>query len=82
MVRASLYRDDGALLDGAHLWSILRLDGFGIVPEINAIDAFVVEPQPSMMRMIHTFTGPLLQWEATSDDGALGSAQRIEDWLR
>src|SRR5882672_5486172 len=67
--------------DGAHLGGIFRLDGVGIVPEIDAVDVFIVEPKSGVMRMIDAFAGSLLEWKAASHDGALGGAQRIEDWL-
>ena len=67
--------------DGAHLGRVFRLDGIGIIPEIDAIDIFVVKPEAGVMGMIDAFTGALLEWEAASDDGAFGRPERIEDGL-
>src|SRR5712692_7800563 len=65
--------------DGAHLGRVFRLDGVGIIPEINAIDVFIVEPKARVMRMVNAFAGALLKRKAASDDGSLGSSQRIEN---
>src|SRR6266850_617959 len=65
--------------DGAHLGGIFRLDGVGIVPEIDAVDVFIVEPKSGVMRMIDAFAGALFEGEATSDNGSFGAAQGIEN---
>src|SRR5207245_744928 len=69
----------GAMEDGAHLGGVFRLDGVGIIPEIDAIDIFVVEPKAGVMGMIDAFAGALLKREAASNDGAFGGAERIEN---
>ena len=63
----------------SHLGSVFRFDGVGIVPEIEAIDAFIVEPETGMMGVIDAFAGALLEREAASDGGAFSRAERIED---
>src|SRR5712691_9098904 len=65
--------------NGAHFGRVFRLDGVGIIPEIDAIDVFIVEPKAGVMRMIDAFAGALLERKAASDDGAFGGAQRIEN---
>ena len=65
--------------DGAHLRRVFRLDGVGIIPEVDAVDVFVVEPEAGMMGMIDAFAGALLEREAASDYGAFGGAEWIED---
>src|SRR5882724_12118014 len=65
--------------NGAHLWSVFRFDGVGIVPEIDAVDAFIVEPKAGVVRVIDAFACALLEREAASDDSAFGGAQRIEN---
>src|SRR5260370_39488926 len=63
----------------AHLGRIFGLDGVGIVPEIDAIDVFIVEPKTGVVRMIDALAGALIEREAASDDGAFGGAQWIEN---
>src|SRR5216683_7655056 len=63
----------------AHFGSIFQFDGVGIVPEIDAIDVFIVEPKAGVVRMIDALAGVLLERKAASDDGAVGGAQRIEN---
>jgi hypothetical protein len=65
--------------NGAHLWSIFRFDGVGVIPEIDAVDALIVEPKARVMRMIDALAGTLLERKAASDDGAFGGAQWIEN---
>src|SRR5712672_343719 len=65
--------------NGAHFWSTIRFDGIGIIPEIEAIDVFVVEPEAGVMRMVYTFAGARFEREAASDDGAFGGAERVKD---
>src|ERR1700722_4320199 len=79
LLRATLCRNDGVLKNRTHLWSIFGFDGIGIIPEVESVHVFVVEPQAGVMRMIDAFTGELLQRIAASDDGAFGSAQGVED---
>src|SRR6266850_411708 len=79
LLRTAFRGDDGLVDDGAHLWSIFRFDGVGIVPEIDAVDAFIIEPKAGVMRVIDAFAGALLERKAASDDGALGGTQRIQN---
>ena len=65
--------------DSAHLWSVFGFDGLGIVPEVQAVDIFVVEPQAGVVRVVDAFAGALLKRKAACDDGAFGRAERIED---
>ena len=65
--------------DGAHLGRVFRLDGVGIVPEIDAIYVFIVEPETGVMGMIDAFARALFEREAASDDGAFGGAEGIEN---
>src|SRR5271168_1709706 len=81
LLRAALGSDDRAVNYRSHLGSILGLDGVGIVPEIEAVDVFVVEPKAGVMRMIDAFTGALLQRKTARDDRGVGGAQRIEHRL-
>src|SRR5258708_22202700 len=62
-----------------NIGSIFGLDGVGIVPEIDAIDVFIVEPKAGVVRMIDALAGALLEREAASDDGAVGGAERIKN---
>src|SRR5260370_21409251 len=65
----------------AHFGRIFGFDGVGIVPEIDAIDVFIVEPKAGMMRVIDALARALLEREAASDDGAFGGAQWIGNGL-
>ncbi len=73
--------DDRTMENGAHLGGVFRLDGVGIVPEIDAIYIFVVKPKAGVMGMIDAFAGALVEREAASDDGSFGGTERIEDWF-
>ena len=79
LVGAALCGDDGAMEDGAHLRRVFRLDGVGIVPEIDAIYVFIVEPETGVMGMIYAFARALFEREAASDDGAFGGAEGVEN---
>src|SRR5438270_13484303 len=79
MVGAAFCRDDGTVANGAHFAGILRLDGFGIIPEVEAVDAFVVEPETGVMRMINAFGGARLERKTTRDDRAFGRTEREEN---
>ena len=65
-------RDDGALDNGAHFGDRFGFDGLGIVPEIDAVDTLVVEPEAGVMRVIDAFAGALLKGKAAGDDRACG----------
>src|SRR5260221_7072975 len=82
LIGAALCQRDSAMADYAHLRGIFHLNCFRVVPEIEAADVAIVEPQASVMRMIDTLTRPRLEREPTGDDCALGGAERIEDGLR
>src|SRR2546429_144812 len=79
LIRTAFGRDHGAMENGAHLGGIFRFDGVGIVPEINAIDALIVQPKAGVMGVVDALAGALLERKAASDDGAFGGAQRIEN---
>src|SRR5437667_287879 len=66
-VGAALCGDDRAVANDAHLRGVFGLDGFGIVPEVEAVDITVVEPETDMMRMVHAFAGAGLERIAARD---------------
>src|SRR5580658_8113042 len=74
-------RDDGGMKYGAHLRSVCGFDCVRIIPKIDAVDVFVVEPQPGVMRVIDAFARSLLEGITTSDNGSLGGPQWIENWF-
>jgi len=49
-VGTALGQRNGAMPNVAHLGSVLGLDGFGVVPEIETIDVPVVKPDSDMVR--------------------------------
>ena len=75
---AALGRDDALLVDRAHLGCVFGLDGVGVVPEIEAIDIAVVEPQARMMRMIDTLSRSRRKRIAARNRDAARRDQRIE----
>src|SRR6266404_5634161 len=79
LLRTAFRGDNGAMENGAHLWSVFRFDGVGIVPEIDAVDAFIVEPKAGVVRVIDAFAGALLERKAASNNRALGGSQGIEN---
>src|SRR5207253_9128882 len=72
LVGAAFRADDGLVPDGPHFRSVLRLDSFRIVPEINSVDALVVEPQPNVVRMVGALTRARFERIAAGDDRAFG----------
>src|SRR3954463_13668359 len=52
-----------------------------IIPEVETIDIFKIEPQSNMMRMIGWITRLGIQRITTSDHGTICCANRVEDWL-
>src|SRR6266849_2131869 len=79
LLRTAFRGDNGTVDDGAHLWSMFRFDGVGIVPEIDAVDAFIVEPKAGVVRVIDSLSGALLERKAASEDRALGGSQGIKN---
>src|SRR6185369_12391493 len=67
--------------DAAHFGGVFGLDGGGIVPEIEAIDVAVVEPQSGVVRMVDTLAGTGIDGKSTGHDGTSGRAQRVEHRL-
>src|SRR5258708_27899630 len=81
LIGAALCQRDSAMADYAHLRGIFHLNCFRVVPEIEAADVAVVEPQASVMRMIDTLTRARLKRETAGDDRAFGGAKRIKHGL-
>src|SRR5712692_2753145 len=79
LLRTAFCGDDGMMDDGAHLGRVLGFDGVRIVPEIEAIDIFIVEPEARVMGMVNAFARALLKRIAASDDGSFGGSQWIEN---
>jgi hypothetical protein len=67
--------------DGAHLRRAIRPDRVGVVPEIQAVDVPVVEPQADVMGMIDALVGARLERPASRDDGPGRGADRVERGL-
>jgi hypothetical protein len=70
------------MTDVAHFRGVLGLDGFGVVPEIEAVNVAVVEPQAGVVRVVDTLAGARLEREAAGDDCAFGGAERIKELPR
>ncbi len=60
---AALRGNDRLMVNRAHLGAVFRLDGVGVVPEIEAVDIAVVEPEAGVMRMVDSFV-----WHAARVD--------------
>ena len=56
--------------DGPVANSVLQRYRRGIIPEIQAVDVFIVQPEPRVMRVIGTFTGARYQREASCNGDA------------
>ena len=54
---ATFGRDDFVEDNGAHLGGALPRNGVGVVPEIEAVDVAVVEPEAVVVWMVGTLTG-------------------------
>src|SRR5262250_1083879 len=65
----------------AHFMGVFRFDGIGIVPEIKAVDVFVVEPESGVMGMVHAFAWARLKRKTARDDRAACGANRVENRL-
>src|SRR5260370_17160060 len=81
LLRAAFSQRDCAMTDVAHFGGVFGLDGFGVVPEIEAVNVAVVEPQASVVRMVDALARARFEREAAGDDGAFGGAKGIEDGL-
>src|SRR6266852_2046449 len=81
LLRAAFRQRDCAMTDVAHFGGVLGLDGFGVVPEIEAVNVAVVEPQAGVVRMVDALAGARFEREAAGDDGVFGGAKRIEHGL-
>src|SRR6266478_6124059 len=71
---------NSSLHNPSHLALLFRRERGRIVPEIDAVDVAVVEPQSGMVWVIHTLARARVQGKAARDDRALRSAQRIQYW--
>ncbi len=52
-------------------------DRIGVVPDIQAVDIFRIEPEADVMRMIDGFAGAGLERETTGDQLAIGCIDGI-----
>ena len=66
------------LQDRAHLGAIFRLDGIGVVPEIESIDIAVVEPHAGVVRVVDTFSRPRIEGITACDRDAFVCNERVE----
>ncbi len=57
--------------NGAHFGAVLRLNGIGVIPEIEAVGIAVVKPQAGVVRMVDAFAGKRIQRIAASYSDAL-----------
>src|SRR4030095_11639547 len=80
-IGAALRRHDPAMQDGPHFRRVLGLCLVGVVPEVEAVHALVVEPQTDVMRMIDALAWPRIERPAARYDGPLRAADRIEHRL-
>src|SRR5262249_17746270 len=82
---ASVFAIDGPQDSSMHDRAVgmirIRLYAIGVVPEIYSIDIPVSEPQPNVVRMVHTLAGSGIERESTSDNRACRRSERIEDRL-
>ena len=69
LVRAALGVDDAPVEDGAHLRRLIGLDRVGVVPEVEAVDVAVVQPETDVVRMVDALTLAGIEREATRDHG-------------
>jgi len=69
--------DDSPVRNHPHLLLLFRRESDGVVPEVDSVNAAIVEPQTNVMRMIYAFARTWLKWKSSGDDRSRGSAQRI-----
>lgn len=65
----------------AHLCAVFGLDGVGVIPEIEAVDAFVVEPQAGVVGVVDALAGAGRERVAARDGDAFVGNERIENGL-
>src|SRR5262245_10654893 len=76
-------RGQGRLVnDAAHLRLLLLRERLGVVPEVDAIDVAVVEPEADVVRVVHALAGARVEREAARDERAARAADRVEHRLR
>src|ERR1035437_4351323 len=73
--------EDFGVENGAHLGAVLGLDGVGVIPEIEAVGVFVVEPQAGVMGVIDALAGAGRERVAARDGDAFVGDERIEGGL-
>ena len=47
--------------DGAVFGTVLRFDGIGVIPEVEAVGVAVVEPEAGVVRMVGAFAGTRIE---------------------
>src|SRR2546428_1642994 len=77
----TLRRDEPPVKDRSHLGRVVRLQRIGVVPEVDAVDALVVEPEADMVRVIDALTRPRIEWPSPGDERAGRASNRIEHGL-
>jgi hypothetical protein len=58
---------------------LVRGDSVRIVPEVETVDVFIIEPKPDMMGMVGGIAGARLERKAAGDDLAIGGIDGIEN---
>src|SRR6202453_5150217 len=73
--------DNFLLVNGPHLGAVFRLDGVGVIPEVESVYVTVIEPNSRMMRMIDPLTRARRERKATDHVDAIGGDQGIQHRL-
>src|SRR6202044_3564423 len=73
--------DDLLLVNGTHLGAVFRLDGVGVIPEVESVYVTVIEPNSCMMRMIDPLTRARRERKAADHVDAIGADERKQHWL-
>src|ERR1700733_11160455 len=69
------------LVNGTHLGTVLRLDGVGVVPEVESVYVTVIEPNSRMMRMIDPLARTRRQRKSTDHIDPVRCDQRKQHRL-